>query len=230
MSTTTITNQVTTSEQKEYFIFNKKKKSYDELGVPLSQDMLDMELTTFMLQVNKDTIERQVTKMIRIRAMSNNKNEDGKRVRKEFLIWYENWFGYDIASNPIKELGDVPFGFDFEISKSQIYRSSTGKILPITSKAPALDKIYLEEFSKEKCQEIIDNAVLTDDSKIQWIVEGSGSFGGYSMDEFLNLEFRELEVRAQTGKVGYGLDYLFSKEPTVQRLQREEIERTDKKK
>lgn len=216
-----------TTRKKEYFIFPGKKASFDKLQVPLSMDMHDFELANFMAEVDKESIERQVTKMIRLRSMGVNK--DGKREKKEYLVYYETWYGYSSDGNPLsKPLADVPNGFDYEISRSLIYKDSSGEILPIAQKNPKTDIVYSIEWDKDVAESILDSAEITD--RVEYIIEGTKSWGGYSQEEFMNLSFPELDIRGSLGRVSFPLDTQFSNMSGSQRLEMERKEDKSKRK
>jgi hypothetical protein len=213
------------TKQGQYYIFPKKAESYKKHGIPLELDILDLELSNFMNSVVNEP-ERTIRTMIRTRGMSAGKNpETGKRKHGEFLVWYEEIHGYNKHGNVLKGVYDIPKGYDFEIAQSEIYKDLKGNEIPITKVNPVLDKIYTVPFSPETIQTLVGLSTLTDGYSIQFIVEGSRSFGGYDYPSFRDLSWEELEVRGQLGRANFPVDVLFSRMTGQQRLDIEKVQK-----
>src|SRR5262245_35616743 len=92
--------QETKQEQEEQenikFEYNNRTfESYKKWGIePEQYKVLQDQEARFLLEVAPDKLKdvrRKITKMIRTRQPTINK--EGKRVIKDFLVIYENWYG-----------------------------------------------------------------------------------------------------------------------------------------
>ena len=145
-----------------------------------------------------ESIENTVTVMVRLKAI----DLLGDKKRKEFLIWYENWFGTDKNGNPIPSVSDFPKGID-KLAKIAKHIDAEGKTTYKQIGIPTT--VYTQEFSAQKVDEII-NSTQTDAETIQYSLQGTMSFGGFTYEEFRNLTFEELNERGRDGTAGSPID------------------------
>jgi hypothetical protein len=188
-----------------YHVFEGYVKQLTQLGIPVTMEMQDYQLTNFMNSIDRDMpIDRKITTMVR------QKDVDwlGDKKRKEFLIWYETWTGYrndgklPSGGDRISEfkIADYPRGLDKRTNvRAQEYNAKGD---PLPAKPGVIRWICTEIFSAEKVDKIMEDTVDTGPDTVQWIVTGNGSWGGFTMEEFQKLSFEELEERGKKGTAG----------------------------
>jgi len=176
-----------------YFIFPKFVEQLRSLKLPVVSTLEDDSLTRFMDLAVPESIEKVVTSMVRLKAI----DLLGDKKRKEFLIWHESWTGVDKNDNPVPSV-IFPKGVD-KLARTAKYTDSEGKIKYKQIGIPAI--IYTQEFSAKKVDEII-NFTQTDAEVIQYSLQGTRSFGGFTYEEFRNLTFEELNERGKKGDAG----------------------------
>ena len=190
-------------KQKVYHVFQLYEKQLTELGIPIPMEMMDYELTTFKNNVDEALgIERKINTMVRVKDV----DWLGDKKRKEFLVWYETWTGYrdeGKTGEPILvpyTVADFPRGLDKQhLSQPKKY-DRAGNAL---AEEPGPHRwVHTIEFKPELIDQILKDTTDTGPDTIQFIVTGFRSYGGFSMEEFQNLPFEELEERGKTGKVG----------------------------
>jgi len=174
---------------------NKTELSYGEIGFAAPED-LDQQEKNFLnlVDVTKKPIERMVTKIIRIKAIDHN---SPKKERKDFLMWYENWYGVDWQGATVSPVTDHVEGRYQKQSKNPVVKQ--GKIVGY-SRGPETTVYYIP-FSRTKVDEIIAGSVGTDRDTIRFVVSnGVRRNDSYSYEQFVNLSFEDcIKLMNQTG-------------------------------
>ena len=105
--------QFVDKEGKPILEYNDKTyKSYVGKGLT-PPDLLDYQEKQFLLKADptRKPIERTVTKIVRLMAPD---YSDKKRTRKEYLVYYENWFSVDWQGKKIAPVTDHIEGLYYE--------------------------------------------------------------------------------------------------------------------
>ncbi len=199
------------SEKISYYVFPNHRKELVKHGIPVSPDMQDTELTRFMKSVaDTENIEKKVATMVRLRHI--NKVEPNKGKKIEYLIWFENWKGFDPNGHKIPPVSDLPQGFD----KTQTFSKITDNEGQVKYKPEEDYWFYFVPYTPEKVDEILE-ATNTDPEEVQYTVKGIGTgWSGFSYEEFRNLDWEEMNERGREGKVQGKV----SKETEEQKLKR----------
>lgn len=183
------------SEAVQYYVYPNFIKEMKEHEIPVSMDMSDRGLTSFMQLVSDpENFDKKVPTMVRLKHA--NRIEPNKGIKTEYLLWYENWEGTDKNGNPIPPVSDLPQGIDKTISVSRGL-DNTG--VPHYKKEREY-WIYTVPFSKEALDKILQDTG-TDPEEVQYIVNGLRSWGGFSYEEFSQLSFEELNQRGRDANV-----------------------------
>jgi hypothetical protein len=135
---------------------------------------------------------------------------------KQWLIWYSQETGLDKDGNPAQGCGQyLSHGVDRDIVTQEV-KNSDGEVTSIKI-ANEFD-IFSEEFFKEKLEEILNTYEI--DEKVQLIFNDTGnrSYAGYNLEEFLELDAKELVARGRNGHVNEDISVKFSELTTVQKL------------
>jgi hypothetical protein len=177
-----------------YFVYPKFVEALKEKEIPVAPDMQDKELTSFITRADQSTVVKKIPTIVRLKFI--NQEGEGKGEKREYMIWYENWFGKDVNGHKISPVSDLPKGVDKGIETSR----TTDDEGHDTYKLEDEYWIYTVPFNPDKLDEILSET-NTDADSVQYICMGIRSFSGYSYDEFRNLPFPELEERGRTGKV-----------------------------
>jgi len=190
----------------EYHVFQLYEKQLKSLGIPVPMEMQDYELTNFKLAVDESLgIRRKINTMVRTLDV----DWLGDKKRKEFFVWYENWIGYsDEGALPNGErrlvehmVADFPCGLDKKHRMKPIRYDRNGK--PIQEDPGPFDWVHTIEFKKELVDKVLEDAFDTGPDTVQFIVTTrTGSYGGFSLEEFRDLSIAELEDRGKKGEVG----------------------------
>lgn len=178
-----------------YFVYPQYVEELRKYKIPLSPDMADKELTSFLTRVaDPKSFEKSIPTIVRLKHINRKGENSGKKV--EYMIWYENWQGTDKNGHVISPVADLPKGIDKGVDVSR--RTDNEGVDHYTVERDYW--IYTVPFSPEKLDEILEDTG-TDADDVQYICMGIRSFSGYSYDEFRNLSWSELEERGRTGKV-----------------------------
>jgi hypothetical protein len=176
-----------------YFMFPKLVDQLRDLRIDYSRTMDDISLDTFLNVADKNTITKRINNMVRLREKD---FLNDPKTTKEWLMWYEDWEGYDSQGHKIPSVTKVQ-GFDYQIHYSTDRDSKGHEVYKEQDKY----KIYLVEWSIENFEQAVKNAPHTNIDKIGYICNELRSWGGFSHEEFKYLSFEELAERGRTGKV-----------------------------
>lgn len=195
-----------TPKKVEYHVFKLYEEQLKKLNIPVPMEMQDYELTNFKLAVDESLgIRRKVNTMVRVLDV----DWLGDKKRKEFLVWYENWYGYSdegSMANGERRLvehivADFPCGLDKKHRMRPIRYARDGSVLQ--EDPGPFDWVHTIEFKPELVDKILEDTFDTGPDTIQFIVTNrSGSYGGFTIDEFRDLSMSELEDRGRKGEVG----------------------------
>ena len=176
--------------------YNKRTwESYSKNGIS-PPDNLDLQERNFLrkVKVNKKPIEREVTKIVRIRTRDYTSK---KREYKDFLYWFENWFGVDWLGQKIPPVTDHVEGIYMEQEMEPVVKNME----LVGYKRLVEYPVYYIPFSKEKVDEIIESSTKNVVSDIQFVVKGQTyRTGGYTYEQFVNSSFDEcIEMQMTVG-------------------------------
>ena len=184
------------SEKVSYYVFPNHRKELVKHGIPVSPDMQDTELTRFMKTVSDpENIDKKVATMVRLRHVNRVEPNKGKKV--EYLIWFENWKGFDANGHKIPPVSDLPQGFD----KTQVFSKMTDNDGKVEYKPEEEYWYYFIPYTQEAIDKVLEDT-NTDPEDVQYTVKGIGSgWSGFSYQEFRDLDWEELNERGRTGNV-----------------------------
>ena len=153
----------------EDFIYNDfEEQEYVRLGIQsqMPDRLHNSQEKVFFSNVDtrQGAIEREVTKIVRIRAIDYN---SPKKERKEFIMYYENWHGKDWQGNIIAPVTDHVEGWYQSLESVPV--TDKGRIIDHTHRNGPI--VYYIPFSKEKVDEIIKNSVGTDKETIKYVIK-----------------------------------------------------------
>lgn len=165
---------------------NLTKESYLRKKLVVPQN-LDMQEQNFLSQVDtsKGEIERKVTKICRVKAVD---QKDKQKKRKEFIYYYENWYGKDWVGNDIPPVTDHVEGIYYEQLTQNIINKNriTGK------KRTGQQIVYYIPFSKQAVDKIIENSVGSDKETILFNFSNGPLGYEFPYDVFVNESFDNL--------------------------------------
>jgi hypothetical protein len=144
---------------------------------------------------SKAEIERKVTKIIRLKAVDYNTK---KKERKEYLIYYEDWFGKDWNGASIPPVREHLEGVFQEQEREPVY---VDRRLDHYERSGDHDVYYIP-YSKKAVDEIIASSIGTDEETINFTVKFSPTDRDdtFNYRQFANLSFNELfKLHAQKG-------------------------------
>lgn len=128
---------------------------------------------------------RTVTKIVRLKAPD---YSTPRRERKEYLVYYENWYGKNWQGVKIPPVTNHVEGLYYEQDNEPIIERNKKVGIIRSGQHP----VYYIPFSKEKVDEIISNSVGTDKETIIFtVISGPFSYE-FPYDKFVNLSFDEL--------------------------------------
>jgi hypothetical protein len=192
-------SQVGEGEIKEIdFPFNNRTyESYVKQGlqpprpIDLSQEKVFLQLVN--LEEGR-TIERVVTRIVRSRERD---WSTGNKISwKEYLVWYENWYGKNWLNEMLPPVSDHLQGayMHQDVTTTRERDMKTGQLGPAKTKRVGEHIVYYVPFTKEKVKEIIGSQ---DPEGITYVVKfpresiQSGGYGGsnirntFSLQQFL---------------------------------------------
>jgi len=160
-----------------------------KIEVPYTLD--DQFLDRFMNSADPDRTRKEVSTVVRLRE--NDVLNDNKK--REFTFWYENWYGFDSAGHMLPSLVKLN-GQDKQVRHSVNRDGNGNEYNKIEQDYP----VYTIPWDVATFDEILESTG-TDPDKVQYIVNGYRSWGGFSYEEFRNLSFEELQDKGRLGKV-----------------------------
>jgi len=189
-------------EKSSYWIFPLYVEQLKKLKLTPQPSLEDVTLNNFLSSVaDPENFHKEIVHFIRIRAIDRLHNERNKK--KEFLIWYQNWYGYDKQGKKIPSVSDFPQGLDKQVMTSVNYNADG------TTYNKIEDEYFVHTipFSVKTVEEAIESCPETDIERCQFSIAGIGrTYSGFSYEEFTKLGYDELVERGRTGKVQYPVD------------------------
>ena len=132
-----------------------------------------------------EPMTRTVTKIVRLKAPD---YSTPRRERKEYLVYYENWYGKNWQGVKIPPVTNHVEGLYYEQDNEPIIERNKKVGIKRSGQHP----VYYIPFSKEKVDEIISNSIGTDKETIIFtVISGPFSYE-FPYDKFVNLSFDEL--------------------------------------
>jgi len=166
---------------------NKTEQSYIKNNFE-TPEYLDYQEKNFLSKVDVENypIERTVTKIVRTRAQDNTSK---KKEYKEFLVWYENWYGKDWMGRKVPPVADHVEGVYNEQEKEPVVE----KMKIVGYQRSGQNTIYYVPFSKSKVDEIVNSSMGTYRENIVYCVKNGPEMRNdrFSYDQFVNLKFEE---------------------------------------
>jgi hypothetical protein len=188
--------------KESYWVYPLYVSQLKKLKLTPQPSLDDAQLNNFLSNVaDPNNFEKQIVHFIRIRAIDRLHKEHNKK--KEFLIYYQNWYGFDAQGHKLPSVADYPQGLDKQVMHSTSLNSDG------TSENKIEDEYFVHtiEFSAKKVEDAIESSPETDIEKCQFSVLGIGrSYSGFSYEEFTKLGYDELVERGRTGQVNFPVD------------------------
>ena len=131
-------------------------------------------------------IRREVTKIVRLKARDYNSE---KLERKEFLYYYENWYGVDWRGAKVPPVTDHIEGYYQELEMEPVINEE-GEV--VSNKRSGQHTVYYIPFSKEKVDGIIEGSVCTDKDTIKYLFTDGALGYEFPYEEFVNRSYQEL--------------------------------------
>jgi hypothetical protein len=161
---------------------DKTYKNFVKYG--LTPPDVDFQERQF-LRLVKGHIDREVTRIVRLKAINYNAP---KRMREEYLIAYENWYGRNYLGQKIPPVTDHAKGTCVEPELEPVYERGEEKGYKLSGQKI----IHYIPFSKENVDKLIESSTLSNKDTIQYIFKDSTRrCSGYSYDQFVNSSFEE---------------------------------------
>jgi hypothetical protein len=128
-------------------------------------------------------ITKEVTRIVRLRAPD---YSTPKKEIKEYVYWFENWYGVDWQGSKVAPVADHVEGVYEEVETENVIKAN--KV--IGKKMSGKHKSYYIPFSKEAVDKIIERSDSSYKENIIYVVKnGDYRNGQYSYDQFVNLSF-----------------------------------------
>jgi len=144
---------------------------------------------------SKGEIQRKVTKIVRLKAVDYNTK---KQERKEYLIYYEDWFGKDWNGSQVPPVREHVEGLYYRQEREPVYVDRRMDHYERSGQTP----IYYIPFSKKAVDDIISKSVGTDEDTIIFLVKFTPNDrdDSFNYKQFTNLSFTDLyKLHAQKG-------------------------------
>lgn len=181
----TIQQSETISNNKPILEYNNKTyRSYVGQGLS-APDNLDYQEKNFLNLVDptRKEIDRTVTKIVRLKAPD---YSDKKKKRKEFLLYYENWFGVDWQGKKVAPVTDHIEGLYYEQELEPIIEKNR----VVGQQRSGEHPVYYIPFSKETVDKIIEDSNSSDIESIIFVVkDGANRNDSFSYEQFVNYSF-----------------------------------------
>ena len=152
---------------------------------------LNAQQRTFLSKVSTKQelghkFRREVTKIVRLKARDYNSE---KLERKEFLYYYENWYGVDWRGAKVPPVTDHIEGYYQELEMEPVINEQ-GEV--VSNKRSGQHTVYYIPFSKEKVDGIIEGSVCTDKDTIKYLFTDGALGYEFPYEEFVNRSYQEL--------------------------------------
>jgi hypothetical protein len=200
ITTEQVTTTITTEQQeppKINFPYNNRTQdSYNSKGLRIPEDIKNQDQEAkflgFVDPQQIQNIERRITRFVRVLApdlLSGSK----KHVIKEFMYYYENWYGVDWRGEQVPPVTDHIEGKYFEQDTKPapfVNGRPTGKFT-----RTGQHEIHYLHYNKTTVEQIV-NASDSDQDEINYVIKVGNSrlspIGGYTYEQFRDLPFPEL--------------------------------------
>jgi hypothetical protein len=169
---------------------DRGQKSYTKNGLQIP-DNLNRQERNFLSRASTKQelghkIRREVSKIVRIKARDYSSE---KLERKEFLYYYENWYGVDYRGIKIPSATDHVEGVYQEIEMEPQF-NERGELTG--HKRSGQHQVYYIPFSKSKVDEIIESSIGTDRDTIKYLFTEGALGYEFPYEEFVNRSYEEL--------------------------------------
>ena len=182
-----MSQEITTKPSFEYN--NRTEKSYLDKGLPVP-DNLDFQCKYFLSQV-EGHITRHVTKIGRIKAKDYSSK---RREQKEYLIWYENWYGKDWQGTTVPPVTDHLQGKYWEQETEPIIQKNK----KVGQRRTGQHEVFYVPFSRKAVEDIIASSDV-DIEDIKYLVKTPQIRNDdFTKEQFLNYSFEEAERAMRT--------------------------------
>jgi hypothetical protein len=169
---------------------DRGQRSYTKNGLQIPEN-LNYQERIFLSRVSTKQemghkIRREVSKIVRIKARDYSSE---KLERKEFLYYYENWYGVDYRGIKIPPTTDHVEGVYQEIEMESVINERGEKT---GYRRSGQHQVYYIPFSKEKVDEIIEGSVGTDKDTIKFLFTDGALGYEFPYEEFVSRPYEEL--------------------------------------
>jgi hypothetical protein len=192
------------------FPYNQRtKQSYEKAGLPVPYTV-DYQERMFLSIVNTEPdkggpIERVITRIVRSRERD---YATGNKISfKEWIVFYENWYGKNWLGEEIPPVSDHCEGMYMEqdVKERRDRDMTTGRLLPLEKKRIGEYPVFYIPFTEKKVREIVGDR---DNSSIVFTVkfprESVGTAGNnvrnnFSFEQFLKPLDELYKINASVG-------------------------------
>jgi len=182
----------------------KTRESYTKQGFEVP-DRLDEQERYFLQRVDteKYSVEKEVTHRFRVKAKDYSSN---KREQKEFLVWWENWYGKNWLGQKVAPVTNHIEGvYQEQESEPVVYREEI-----IGHDRAGQHEVHYVPFSKKAVEDIISRSMFDNKHEIKLYVkfpDGSRN-GDFTLEQFVNMPFEECYEAMRTAGGPKQYDYL----------------------
>jgi hypothetical protein len=172
---------------------NKRELEFLKYKQPLPDRLKGSQEKVFLatVDITKGPIERMVTQIIRTIWQD---HSSPKKENRDFIYFYENWYGKDWQGNPL-HVTDHQQGSYTSLVRTPVVRQ--GRIVGYKTKDGPV--IHYIPFDKETVDKIIASSIGTDKDTIQFKIRTSTlRHKVESYDEFVNFTFKDLVAKARS--------------------------------
>jgi hypothetical protein len=160
---------------------NRTEKRYRKNGLDVPERLDEQEKYFLRLvDAEKYPVEKEITKIVRIRAPDYGSK---KRETKEFLYWFENWYGKDWQGRKVAPVTDHVEGKYWEQELEPVIEREQ----LIGYDRSGQHEVYYVPFSKKAVDEIIAKSTFDNKEQIKFLVKTPT----FRNDEFSYQQFVE---------------------------------------
>jgi len=173
---------------------NKTAQSYQRHGLKVPWYLDYQERHFFAVADADQPWERTVTKIARIKAPD---HSTPRKELKEYLFWWENWFGKDSQGRRVAPVTDHIEGVYMEQDMDPVIVMNQ----KVGERRYGEHAVYYVPFSKANVDKIIHGSTGTYKENIKFMVKSPTRRNDeFSYDQFVNLKFDEcVELMELTG-------------------------------
>lgn len=188
---------LTTEQEPIVFPYNNKtQQSYSSRNLTIPEDLKNQDQEAkflgFVDPQQIQNVERRITRFVRVLApdlLSGSK----KHVIKDFMYYYENWYGVDWRGEQVPPVTDHIEGkyFEQDVKPAPFENGRpTGRFT-----RTGQHEVHYLHFGKTKLDEIID-ASDSDRDEINYVIKVGNSrlspMGGFTYEQFSTMSFADL--------------------------------------